>query len=172
MAKSPAQTANSRLYSKYTHVYMYTDHTVDFQQSNVCITTIHVPNIFDDDIVQNYRAPQHLVPLITEPFNYTYFFILDTSNTMTTNTAAERTQFMRQLLTDDGNGDADAGQYAVGEGSANRQTVDEVVHAVAKHDHPGDAFDDARRGGGVCVSLAVAIVGEVVSRGHKHRAVQ
>ena len=61
MAKSPAQTANSRLYSKYTHVYMYTDHTVDFQQSNVCITTIHVPNIFDDDIVQNYRAPQHLV---------------------------------------------------------------------------------------------------------------
>ena len=43
---------------------------------------------------------------------------------------------MRELLAEDGHADGDAGDDGLGEGGADREAVDEVVHAVAEDDHP------------------------------------
>ena len=48
---------------------------------------------------------------------------------------------MRQLLTEHGQTDADAGQDVLAEGGADAQPVQEVVEAVAEDDHPGDSGD-------------------------------
>ena len=48
---------------------------------------------------------------------------------------------MRQLLAEDGQADADAGQDVLAEGGADAEAVEEVVEAVAEDDHPGDDGD-------------------------------
>lgn len=45
---------------------------------------------------------------------------------------------MGQFLTEDRYGQANAGQQIAGKGSPNGQSINEVVHCIAKYDHPGD----------------------------------
>lgn len=51
------------------------------------------------------------------------------------------TQLVRELLTQDGHGGADALEDGGGEGGADGQPVDEVVQPVAQRDHPGQSAD-------------------------------
>lgn len=51
------------------------------------------------------------------------------------------TQFMGELLTQDGHGGADALEDGGSEWSADGQAVDEVVQAVTQRDHPGQRTD-------------------------------
>ena len=44
---------------------------------------------------------------------------------------------MGELLAEHGEGDAHPGEDGLGEGGADGEAVDEVVHAVAEDDHPG-----------------------------------
>lgn len=46
------------------------------------------------------------------------------------------TELMRELLTHDGDGGAEAGEDGDGEGGSDGQAVDEVVKSVAERDHP------------------------------------
>lgn len=48
---------------------------------------------------------------------------------------------MRELLTHDSGGCAEAGQHRHGERGPNGQTVDEVVHGVTQTDHPRHRLD-------------------------------
>ena len=47
-------------------------------------------------------------------------------------------ELVRQLLAEHGHADGDAGDDGLGEGGADGEAVDEVVHAVAEDDHPGE----------------------------------
>lgn len=48
---------------------------------------------------------------------------------------------MGKLLTHNSHADTDAGRDALVESGADRQSVDEVVKAVAEDDHPGHGLD-------------------------------
>ena len=67
---------------------------------------------------------------------------------------------MGKLLANDGDGDADSGQYGLGESGADGQTVDEVVQTVSEDDHPSDGGDvrSPARGDGEIVRVAVVTV--------------
>ena len=48
----------------------------------------------------------------------------------------EVSELVVELLAQDGEADGEAGDDGLGEGRADREAVDEVVHAVAEDDHP------------------------------------
>ena len=51
------------------------------------------------------------------------------------------TKFMGKLFAQHGHTHRNAGQNGLAEGGADAETVDEIVDAVAKYDHPGDGGD-------------------------------
>ena len=67
-------------------------------------------------------------------------------------------EFVGEFFADDGDGDADAGKDGLGEGGADRQTVDEVVQSIAEDDHPGYRGDVGAAAAGNIVRVAVVTV--------------
>ena len=68
------------------------------------------------------------------------------------------TELVRQLLAENGQADADAGQDVLAEGGADAQAVQEVVEAVAEDDHPGDHGDLAGHPGAAPQHQLVVVV--------------
>ena len=64
---------------------------------------------------------------------------------------------MRQLFTHDGKADRNARHFAGAEGCPDRHSIQEVVHPIAKYDHPGHGADNGGLTGGVFDGLVVVV---------------